>query len=246
MESCGAIIFDLDDTLCPERQYVQSGMRAVAVWIHAKFGLPVESSVRELLTFVGSGSRGNTFNHWLEDHSLDPENWVPEMVRVYREHEPTLTPYPETAPLLEQLRRHYRLGIVTDGYLEVQRRKVKASGLAGLFDEIVYSDQLGRDAWKPSPRPFILILDKLTTAAHQAVYVGDNPLKDFRGARHVGMATIRVRHAAGFYRDVEPPTIDDAPDWTVSSLAEVLPLVERSGDDARVLMANTCPPTQSR
>ena len=81
---------------------------------------------------------------------------------------------------------------------------------------------MGRDAWKPSPRPFYHLLEQLAVPAARAVYVADNPAKDFRGARSAGMATIRVRRADGLYRDLEPRSAADAPDFEIDSLEALL------------------------
>lgn len=216
-----AIIFDLDDTLYPERQYVLSGMRAVAAWAEDTLGLSSQTSFEELRRLVDSGVRRHTFDRWLTAHGLQPADWVPAMVRAYRDHRPRIEMYPQTGQLLERLGSSSRLGLITDGYLKVQEQKVAALGLAGLFDALVFSDALGRDHWKPSPRPYLLALSKLGATAARSVYVGDNPAKDFRGARGVGMATVRVRHPDGLHCRVEPASIEDQADWEITTLAEL-------------------------
>lgn len=216
-----AIIFDLDDTLYPERQYVLSGMRAVAAWAQDTLGFSIETSFEELHRLFESGVRRNTFDRWLTAHGLQPADWVPAMVRVYRDHRPRIEMYPQTRELLERLGRGYRLGLITDGYLKVQERKVAALGLADVFKAPVFSDALGRDHWKPSPRPYLLALSKLGVSAARSVYVGDNPAKDFRGARGVGMASVRVRRPDGLHYCVEPTSIEDRADWEITTLAKL-------------------------
>ncbi|NUQ63593.1 MAG: HAD-IA family hydrolase [Pirellulales bacterium] len=216
-----AIVFDLDDTLYPEHQYVQSGIRAVAAWAERQFGMPREHVLEELENKIRTGVRNRTFDGWLAAHRLDPVRWVPEMVRVYREHNPQIALFPELAAMLPRWRRQYRLGLVTDGYLEVQRRKIAACRLADFLDAIVCSDELGRDAWKPSARPFALVLQRLGVAGDEAVYVGDNPAKDFRGAKLLGMGTIRVRRPGGLHSNVEPLSDEDSPHTEVSQWSDV-------------------------
>ncbi len=207
-----AVVFDLDDTLYPERQYVLSGMRAVAAWAEGELGLPAERTLRELQGLFERGVRGDTFNQWLRGHGLERDRLVQHAVQVYRDHTPTIEPYAPVPDLLRRLGASLRLGLVTDGQQEVQRRKLAALGLEGLFQAIVYSDALGRDAWKPSPRPFRRVLELLGVPAHAAIYVADNPTKDFHGARAVGMATLRLRLPDGLYRGLEPANAADAPD----------------------------------
>jgi putative hydrolase of the HAD superfamily len=143
------------------------------------------------------------------------------MVEVYRLHEPQIAPYDGTPSLLDRLRVECVLGLVTDGFRSVQERKLDALRLGPYFQAVVFSDTLGRDAWKPSPRPFEAVLERLSVSGREAVYVADNPAKDFRGARCVGMATVRVRHADGLYHHLEASSPADAPDWEISQLGEL-------------------------
>jgi len=216
-----ALIFDLDDTLYPERAYVMSGFWAVSVWAEKHLGIPQKQGFEELCRLFDSGFHGNTFDHWLKTHGFDPTAWVPQLVQVYRTHIPTIAPYPEVPILLQRLRSRYRIGLVSDGYLEVQRRKLTALGLACYFDVIVFSDELGRDAWKPSPRPFQIVIGKLGLTGPEAVYIADNPDKDFIGARQMGMWTVRIRRPDGFYSHLEPPSPEYAPDYTIESLTRL-------------------------
>jgi putative hydrolase of the HAD superfamily len=62
----------------------------------------------------------------------------------------------------------------------------------------------------------------LSVAGGEAVYVGDNPRKDFRGAREAGMATIRIRRPEGLHAQDEPATPADAPDREIGSLEQVM------------------------
>ena len=227
MKTWHAIIFDLDDTLYSEMDYVLSGMRAVARWARGQFGLCEEDAYSELLDIVQQGVDGRTFNRWLNTREL-PETWVPSMVQAYREHEPRITLHRGIRYLLEQLRLEYKLGIITDGYLEVQQRKVAALKVESYFDEIVYSDQWGREAWKPSPTPFQHILRRLGISANTALYVGDNPAKDFYGARSLGMGTLRVRFPSGIHRHIDPVDDEHAPDRSVNTTEELMAFFNKS------------------
>lgn len=220
MSAWRGIVFDLDDTLYPERDYVLSGFRAVAAWASHHLGLPAEQGFSELRSLFERGVRGDTFDRWLGAHGLAPY-LAKQLVSVYREHQPVLVPFAGVADLLDALGEKHSLGLLTDGYLAVQRRKLAALDLAHHFDAAVFSDELGREAWKPSPEPYREILDRLGMASSEAVYVADNPLKDFLGARRVGMSTVRFRCAGGEYARLEPPTCEHAPDAEVSSIDEL-------------------------
>lgn len=212
-----AVIFDLDDTLYPEHTYVRSGFRAVAAWCETTLGLPADQAYRVLDDSFRRGVRGNAFDLLLE-HFAQPPRHVAEMVRVYREHRPTIEPFPGVRVALAGVRDRYPAGLVTDGYSQVQRRKLEALGLAPLLDAVVFSDDLGRAYWKPAPEPFLQVLAMLDVDPAGAVYVGDNPTKDFLGARRAGLASIRVRWPEGEYAALPPPTPEHAADHTVDGL----------------------------
>lgn len=224
-----AIVFDLDDTLYPERDYVLSGFRAVAAWAEDHLKIPAGLGFVELKNLFDEGVRGDTFNRWLAAHHFPIDDLVAQLVRVYRHHEPVLAPFPGVPELLASLHQHYRLGLLSDGHLAVQQRKLAALGLGFYFDAVVFSDEWGRDAWKPSSRPFEIVLQRLGVAGTQAVYVADNPDKDFFGARQVGMWTVRVRIPQGLYAHVEPPSPIHAPDTEIETLSGLEALVIREG-----------------
>ena len=112
-----------------------------------------------------------------------------------------------------------------DGYLAVQQNKFAALGLAPWFDAVVFSDALGRQAWKPSTKPFEQVLTCLNVSPAEAVYIGDNPTKDFLGARTLGMHTIWLRHQDGQYSMQEPPTPQHKPDYTLPSLEALAQMI---------------------
>lgn len=209
-----AIIFDLDDTLYPERDYVLSGFKAVSNWGEERLGIPASQTFSFLSCAFAAGVRGDTFNRWLKSVGA-PAALVPELIQAYRQHEPVLEPFPGVRDLLVQLGSRAALGLLSDGYLEVQRAKLAALALEPHFNAIVFSDELGRDAWKPSVRPFQVVLSRLGVAGNEAAYVADNPLKDFLGARSLGMATIWARHCAGDYASLRAPSPDHAADVTI-------------------------------
>lgn len=222
-----AVVFDLDDTLYPERSYAVSGFAAVARWVETALGIPVDSARDELIALLNGGVRGRVFDEWLIRRGIEAApGTVAEMVRVFRDHAPKISLYPEADALLRALGPRFRLGLLTDGYLEVQRKKVNALGLRDRFDGIVLSDQWGRESWKPNPRCYQEIARILSVATNEAVYVADNPAKDFLGARRAGMSSIRVRREGTLHWDVDARG-EGAPDIEIGALEDVEEAIER-------------------
>lgn len=225
--SPSAVLLDLDDTLYPERDFVRSGLRAASEELSRRSGHPAEELFDRCWQQFQSGTRGRIFDAVLAELNIaiEPE-LIQHLVRAYRTHEPQLTLYADADRLLHRLWPLHRLGILTDGDAHVQRQKVRALDLSQRVQAIVYSDDLGRANWKPSPAPFLVLLRRLKAEPSRAIYVGDNPLKDFVGARQIGLKTVRIRRPdtehgdrdpePGFEPDVEITSLDDFPDWLIS------------------------------
>jgi putative hydrolase of the HAD superfamily len=233
MNKLQAIVFDLDDTLYSERDFVLSGFQAVANWASVNLGISPEQGYATLANLYHQGVRNNTFNQWLALHELDDDKHqslqpqlVANLLDIYRQHAPTISPFPDAIDLLATLAQSYKIGLVSDGYLEVQQRKWLALGLDTFFDAVVFSDKLGRENWKPSTAPF-----KLNIAPEFSVYIGDNPRKDFFGARQLGMYTIQIQRTDSEYGHLEPPELDYHPDVKIDSLADVLMAIENLDRD---------------
>jgi putative hydrolase of the HAD superfamily len=216
------VLFDLDDTLYPERTYVLSGFYAVAKYLGQVHNVDREYAYHQLSRAFEQGIRGRTFDLVLEALGIIPdETLVSKLVEVYRSHEPELVLYPDAERILTLLHRQHRLGLITDGYAGVQTLKAAALRLQQWFEVIVYTDTFGREHWKPSTRPCEHALASLGVEPVDAVYVGDNPRKDFVGARKLGIHTIRIirpdteccdlQPDAGFEADHEITTLDDLP-----------------------------------
>lgn len=212
-----AIVFDLDDTLYPEQDFVQSGFQAVAQWADMYLGISSTDGFQTLMRLHKSGIRGDTFDKWLAVYDCDT-SLVTQLVEIYRNAAPSIRPFSDVPSLLCSLRPYYKLGIVSDGFLDVQRRKLAALNIEHFFDSVVFSDEWGRERWKPHPHPFEVVCERLEIPCHAAVYVADNPLKDFVGAKHAGLTTIWSTHAQGDYCVLRPPSRDHEPDYTIDSL----------------------------
>ena len=99
-----------------------------------------------------------------------------------------LRPYPEVEEVLAALRPKYKLAIVSDAQKAYARHELAESGLAGYFDAIVVSGELGFR--KPDPRIFQAALTAVGTTADRAIFVGNDMHRDVFGPAQVGMRTI--------------------------------------------------------
>lgn len=198
-----ALVFDLDDTLYPEHQFVLSGFRAVDSWLMQNRGisgfLPIAAQL------FHAGHRGNIFDQALTElgTTTTPEH-VKELVNVYREHKPRLSLHEDARWALDHFSAQAPLGLITDGYLITQKNKVEALGIAHYFAALVFSDEHGRDCWKPSAVPYQRCMGVLNSQGEDCIYVGDNPSKDFVTAKALGWKTIQISREGGEYAKLEP------------------------------------------
>lgn len=89
-------------------------------------------------------------------------------------------PMPGLNEVLPELKKKYKLGIITNGYSKVQRDKIDAVGIAEYFDDILVSQEAA--CAKPDKGIFELSLAKLKVKPEEAIYIGDYYPNDIEGA----------------------------------------------------------------
>jgi putative hydrolase of the HAD superfamily len=200
------VVFDLDDTLFDEIDFCRSGFHAAAQHIATLSDALTPESVFEVIWKCSiRGDCGSTFNIALAELGIPVEPpLIHKLVELYRTHTPTLTLPPESREVLEELKDRYSLALLTDGFLPTQRLKVQALGIERYFRAILYTEELGREHWKPSPLGFQRLLETLDARPEQAVYVADNETKDFIAPNRLGMLTIQLLRPNGLYRQPSP------------------------------------------
>ncbi len=183
-----AVIFDLDDTLYSEKEYVRSGYHKIA----EHFRKP-ELAEQMWAVFLRGG---RAIDEVLAAHGMEANK--EEALRIYRFQEPNIHLYPSVAEMLERIRMTKKVGIITDGRPEGQWAKIRALGIQ--VDRIIVTDELGGIEYrKPNEKAFILMRELLSTQYKQMAYIGDNVKKDFIAPEHLGMRTIWFQNTDGLY-----------------------------------------------
>ena len=191
LDGIEAVIFDLDDTLYPEKEYVKSGFKKIA----EHFKMP-ELELELWQAFERGGKPiDDVFNIRgiikLKDEAL----------HVYRFQKPNIRLFDGAEEMLKRLNKSYKTGIITDGRPEGQHAKIEVLGLEDKVDEIIITDELGGIEFrKPNLTAFILMQKKLRIPFEKMVYVGDNLQKDFYGPKKVGMKSIVLQRINGLYK----------------------------------------------
>lgn len=90
--------------------------------------------------------------------------------------------------VLEYLQQKYTLHIITNGFLEIQVRKLKNSKMADYFTTVTTSDEVG--VKKPHRKIFEHALELAGAQSSNSLMIGDNLEADIKGAEKSGLQTI--------------------------------------------------------
>lgn len=205
------LIVDLDDTLYPREQFVQSGFVAVARHVEARHGLRATDALATLWQSRRGATLGSEFQVLCERHDLSG-SLVADLVDVFRRHVPSLRLPRGTEAVLSKMRAGgWRVVVLTNGLPSVQRSKVAALGLASLVDAVVYAEEHSPGG-KPAMPTFLEALARLDVRAGRCVCVGDDPVCDIAGARAAGIRTIHLATAAHSHDRVQADAVIDCLD----------------------------------
>lgn len=199
-----AVVFDLDDTLISEKEYIISGFKVISTNIAEKYNLE-NSLIHEMLIRLLNENSKNVFNRLLDNLDIKyDETYIKELIYNYRGHMPEISLYEDAKEILDYLYcTDLKLGLITDGYKIAQRNKLKTLDIEKYFQCIVVTDELGREYWKPHRKAYEIVKDKLGLEYKEIVYVGDNITKDFVTANKLGMNTVLIIREEGIYCNIE-------------------------------------------
>jgi len=214
------VIFDLDDTLYPELDFVRSGFKVVSMIISRDFGFDSNHIYRLLLDLFNEDKKF-VFNRLLSELNIYDSEYLDKLIFIYRNHYPNISLYEDAKEILNQFKENYLLGLITDGSPNTQRLKVKALNIESYFNCIIYTGEKGENYKKPSVYPFLDMINCLRVKSRETVYVGDNLEKDFKGPKDIGILTIRVLRDDGIYKNSIAHKNDFEPDYVINSLLEL-------------------------
>lgn len=186
-----AVIFDLDDTLYSEKDYIKSGFDAIS---SAFADFP---KIKEELWQAFSDKK-NAIDFVFEKYGL--LNKKEEALRLYRFNKPQIRLYSGVLEMIERIKRTKKVGIITDGRPEGQNAKIDALGIRDVFDEIIITDELGGIKYrKPNETAFLIMAERLNVSPNKMIYIGDNINKDGIAPEKTGAGFIYFKNKDGLY-----------------------------------------------
>jgi len=142
-----------------------------------------EKVTKSVLRYQRLKDSFNGLNHHVSDKMID------HLAKVYIDNLPNYnTLFDGATDLLNYLKVNYQLHIITNGFEEVQTKKMNSSGILHYFDKIITSESVGFK--KPNPKIFNHALNLADANVSQSIMIGDNFEADILGAQQVGMQTI--------------------------------------------------------
>lgn len=185
------VVFDLDDTLYKEIDFLKSGYRKVAELVEKRFGLDAWDIYNQLLSWYCRG--GNAFDCLNKEYGIS--NTIEDYLNVYRYHHPSISLSEMTKKTLSNLAKTgVVLGIITDGREITQKQKIEALGLIEWISwDYVFINEDKR-FFKPNhwsfDRMMLHCYEQIPNSDLSFYYVGDNTDKDFIAPNQLGWTTI--------------------------------------------------------
>lgn len=243
-----AVFFDLDETLLDDDRCMREAVARVCGTICARHPQvdpgPLEDAyitmAKEIWTgsgsvpqasgstaSVGSEIRLEVWSRALAKCGLPIRRLAREAVELYgRERQAGYRLFPEVLEVLDALRRRFILGLITNGPGDVQREKLRLTGIEPLLQVTTISGELG--VGKPEPGIFLAALEQARVGPEKAAHVGDSLASDVAGAKAAGMYAVWINR-----RKSARPWEGPGPDVEIETVRDLLPLVTGEQPEGR-------------
>lgn len=222
-----AVIFDLDDTLFMEDEYVKCAMRSVADMIEQRTGL---LRVYDSLIALYIRNRYNVFDRFINQNDIKSIN-VNDMLYTYKNAEISQLPLNSGIEeiLIKLSEMSIKCGIITDGNVRIQEEKINALGIRKYFDDVLVTDSLGGIEYrKPCEKAFRVMIGKFGVLPEETIYIGDNPEKDFAVKKYLPIITVRIKNRGSLY-DKKNYLYNIKPDYVINRPRELFTIINSIG-----------------
>ncbi|WP_308991968.1 HAD family hydrolase [Mariniflexile litorale] len=218
------VVFDLDDTLYHEIDFLKSAYKEIAQYLASTCNSLYPLIYSDMVCLYDKGL--NVFEGILEMHRIKDVE-IKGLLNIYRQHKPDISLSNSIQKLLENLKRDvFKMGLITDGRSIQQRNKISALGLSSYFDAVIISEEFGSE--KPHINNFKYFVDAYGTSK-QYIYVGDNTRKDFIAPNKLGWHTVCLLdngkniHKQSFSKK----DTFEAPHYIIKDLVEIEGLIKQ-------------------
>lgn len=205
------IVFDLDDTLYNEIDFLKSAYIDISKELEP-------NTWEQLYTQLFSLYRNklDVFEFICNTYTIEKE----DLIQRYRNHIPNIKPFDGVLNTLQKIKEGKgRIAIVTDGRSITQRNKLQKLGLLPYLDHVIISEEIGSE--KPNPLNFTAIENHFQLTAYY--YIADNFKKDFIAPKKLGWQTIAlIDSGLNIHTHAHTCTSEDhLPDFYMTSYSEL-------------------------
>lgn len=223
------VVFDLDDTLYYEIDFLKSAYLEIANSIAELEGieLTTEKIFEEMIESFEN--KENVFQRLIDKYKKINFT-VKDLINKYRSHSPSISLSIDTVYILNYLKdNNIEMGIITDGRSEQQHSKIKALGLDKYIKYIIVSEEIGSE--KPNLENYQSIEDKFKGEDIEFYYVGDNLQKDFVTPNKLGWFTVCLKDKGyNIHSQKTKVPIEYKPAFTIKSMYCLKDIVLRDKD----------------
>jgi putative hydrolase of the HAD superfamily len=225
-----AIFFDLDDTLVDDTVSLEQCAEQAARELASDRGVsPVDLAdayvdcAVDFWTQLGPGSpkpasgaiRPMMWQCALQRYGVDDATLSGKLAHRFDElRVERVEFFPDALPVLNSLRGHYRMAIITNGFAETHELKIARLELERFFDRVILAGEL--QMAKPDPAVFVHAMELLEVTPDISLMVGDRYDRDIEGAHAAGMRAVWIR-----CREEEVPAGARPPDATIPSIGSL-------------------------
>lgn len=223
-----AVLFDLDNTLIDFLKMKNlSCEAAISAMIDAGLPLKKEKAMEILFDLYSKYhiEYQYIFQKFLEK-TIGKIDWkiLASGVSAYRKVKSGfLEPYPHVVSTLLSLKEAgFKLGVVSDAPRVNAWLRLTDMRIADFFDVVVTRDDV-KGVEKPSKFPFKAALRKLDLKPQEVIFVGDNPSRDIRGAKRLGISTVLAKYGERKLKYLKSRKgKGEKPDYEINDISEIL------------------------
>jgi putative hydrolase of the HAD superfamily len=188
------IVFDLDDTLYDEIDFVKSGFKEIANYLQNG------SYYDYMLDIFNREGSGKVFNNLIEEYDLKVS--LNKLIEIYRFHTLNIQLSSDSEELLN-FAKSYKTALISDGHYIMQKNKFNVLNLNKFIEYPIFTDFYHTK--KPEQKPYKMVMERFNNE-EKFVYISDNPKKDFIAVKELGWIGIRYKNKVGIYKDIENDT----------------------------------------
>lgn len=234
MASCQAVIFDYIGTLVCPKSYSMDASKEILFNALVDSGFKVNKE--EFLDAYSQAHEKYRIIRYEQFREVTNAVWVTETIRnlgfnvseddsrikealnvFFKDFIDKLSLRPNAKKIIAHAKSNFKLGLISNfTYAPVIYASLKKVGINEFFNVVVISHENG---WrKPSKHIFQEALTKLQVKAGKAVFIGDSPIEDIKGAKEVGLRTVFIPSKFNSLKDLSESM--QKPDFVCKNLKE--------------------------